>query len=168
MLGLRLCARAFSSCGKWGPLLIAVGATPHRGARTSHYRSLSLRSTGSRRAGSIIVAHGPSRSAACGIFPDQGSNPRPLHWQADSQPLRHQESPHSEFPIYFSPQSPQEGQSQSTDTAIQMSVEIIHWDACLWKCIHACLLSRSPPVYPSIVSHFYAEKPFKCFDGSTV
>ena len=23
-------------------------------------------------------------SAACGIFPDQGSNPRPLHWQADS------------------------------------------------------------------------------------
>ena len=24
MLGLRLCARAFSSCGKWGPLFIAV------------------------------------------------------------------------------------------------------------------------------------------------
>ena len=24
MLGLRFCARAFSSCGKWGPLLIAV------------------------------------------------------------------------------------------------------------------------------------------------
>ena len=24
VLGLRLCARAFSSCGKWGPLLIAV------------------------------------------------------------------------------------------------------------------------------------------------
>ena len=23
-LGLRFCARAFSSCGKWGPLLIAV------------------------------------------------------------------------------------------------------------------------------------------------
>ena len=32
-------------------------------------------------------------SAACGIFPDQGSNPCPLHWQADSQPLRHQGSP---------------------------------------------------------------------------
>ena len=39
------------------------------------------------------MAHGPSRSAACGIFPDQGSNPCPLHWQADSQPLRHQGSP---------------------------------------------------------------------------
>ena len=40
---------------------------------------LLLRSTGSRRAGSVVVAHGPSCSAACGIFPDQGSNPCPLH-----------------------------------------------------------------------------------------
>ena len=54
---------------------------------------LLLWSTGSRRAGSVAVAHGPSCSAACGIFPDQGSNPCPLHWQADSQPLRHQGSP---------------------------------------------------------------------------
>ena len=54
---------------------------------------LLLQSTGSRRAGSVIVAHGPSCSAECGIFPDQGSNPCPLHWQADSQPLRHQGSP---------------------------------------------------------------------------
>ena len=56
---------------------------------------LLLQSTGSRRAGSVVMAHGPSCSAACGIFPDQGSNPRPLHWQADSQPLRHQGSPNS-------------------------------------------------------------------------
>ena len=54
---------------------------------------LPLQSTGSRRAGSVVVAHGPSRSAACGILPDQGSNPCPPHWQADSQPLRHQGSP---------------------------------------------------------------------------
>ena len=74
-----------------------VGATLHRGARVSHYRGLSLRSTGSRCAGSAIVAHGPSHSAACGIFPDQGSNPCPLHWQADSQPLRHQGSPYILF-----------------------------------------------------------------------
>ena len=33
----------------------------------------------------------------CGIFPDQGSNPCPLHWQADSQPLRHQGSPGDPF-----------------------------------------------------------------------
>ena len=38
-----------------------------------------LRGTGSRRAGSVAVAHRPSCSAACGIFPDQGSNPCPLH-----------------------------------------------------------------------------------------
>ena len=55
-------------------------------------RPLLLQSTGSRRAGSAIVTHGPSCSAACGIFPDQGSNPCPLHWQADSQPLCHQGS----------------------------------------------------------------------------
>ena len=56
-------------------------------------RPLLLRSTGSRRTGSVIVAHGPSCSTAYGIFPDQGSNPCTLHWQADSQPLRHQGSP---------------------------------------------------------------------------
>ena len=56
-------------------------------------RPLLLRSTGSRRASSVVVAHGLSCSAACGIFPDWGSNPCPLHWQADSQPLRHQGSP---------------------------------------------------------------------------
>ena len=60
-------------------------------------RPLLLRSTGSRCAGSVVVAHGPSCSAACGIFPDQGSNPCPLHWQADSQPLRHQRSPKHNF-----------------------------------------------------------------------
>ena len=40
------------------------------------------------------MAHGLSCSAACGIFLDQGSNPCPLHWQVDSQPLRHQGSPY--------------------------------------------------------------------------
>ena len=53
---------------------------------------LLLWSTGSRRAGSTVVAHGPSCPMACAIFPDQGSNPCPLHWQADSQPLHHQGS----------------------------------------------------------------------------
>ena len=69
------------------------GHSSPRCAGLSLSRPLLLRSTGSRRAGSVVVAHGPSRSAACGIFPDQGSNPCPLHWQADSQPLRHQGSP---------------------------------------------------------------------------
>ena len=69
------------------------GHSSLRCAGLSLLRSLLLRSTGSRRTGSVIVAHGPSCSAACGIFPDQGSNPCPLHWQADSQTLRHQGSP---------------------------------------------------------------------------
>ena len=78
-----------------GPLqLRQVGATPHRGARASWLsRPPPLRSTGSRRAGSAVAAHGPSCPAARGILPDQGPNPRPPHWQADSQPLRHQGSP---------------------------------------------------------------------------
>ena len=38
--------------------------------------------------GSTLVAHGLSCSLARGIFPDQGSNPYLLHWQADSLPLR--------------------------------------------------------------------------------
>ena len=40
-------------------------------------------------------ACGLSSSSAHGIFPDQGSNPCLLHWQADSLPLSHQGSPSS-------------------------------------------------------------------------
>ena len=62
---------------------------------------LLLWSTGSRHTGSVVVAHGPCCSAAYGIFPDQGSNPCPLHRQADSQPLRHQGSPNQIFFCLF-------------------------------------------------------------------
>ena len=77
-------------------LSLVVASRAHSSSRCaglSLSRPLLLRSTGSRRAGSVIVPHGCSCSVACGIFPDQGSNPCPLHWQADSQPLRHQGSP---------------------------------------------------------------------------
>ena len=84
-------------------MLVSVRGLPLVAASGGHSSSqctglslswpLLLRSTGSRRAGSVVVAHGPSCSTACGILPDQGSNPCPLHWQADSQPLRHQGSP---------------------------------------------------------------------------
>ena len=86
VLGLRFCARAFSSCGKWGPLFIAV-----RGPLTVAASLVAEHRLQTRRLSNC--GHGPSRSAACGIFPDQGSNPCPLHWQADSQSLRHQGSP---------------------------------------------------------------------------
>ena len=81
----------------WGLSLVAAsgGQSSSRCAGLSLSWPLLLQSTGSRRAGSVVVVHGPSCSAACGIFPYQGSNPCPLHWQADSQPLRHQGSPRS-------------------------------------------------------------------------
>ena len=88
VLGLRFCARAFSSCGEQGPLFIAVCgpltvvASPVAEHRLQRRR---LSSCGSRA------------QPLCGMWdlprPDQGSNPCPLHWQADSQPLRHQGSP---------------------------------------------------------------------------
>ena len=79
----------------WGLSLVEAsgGHSSSRCAGLSLSQPLLLRSTGSRRAGSVIAAHGPSCSVACGIFPDPGSNPCPLHWQADSQPLCHQGSP---------------------------------------------------------------------------
>ena len=36
---------------------------------------------------SVVLTPRLSCSAACGIFPNQGSNLCPLHWQADSEPL---------------------------------------------------------------------------------
>ena len=50
-------------------------------------------------AGSVVVVHGLSCSQACGIFPDQGSNPCPLHRQANSYPLSHQGSPSNLFSL---------------------------------------------------------------------
>ena len=40
-------------------------------------------------AGSVVVEHRLCCSMECGIFPDQGWNPRFLHWQVDSSPLSH-------------------------------------------------------------------------------
>ena len=86
VLGLHFCARAFSSCGKRGPLFIAV-----RGPLTI--------------AASLVAEHRlqTRRLSNCGsraqllrgtwVFPDQGLNPCPPHRQADSQPLHHQGSP---------------------------------------------------------------------------
>ena len=92
----------FVSVRGLSPVAASGGHSSSRCAGLSLSRLLLLRSTGSRLAGSAIVAHGPSCSAACGIFPDQGSNPRPLHWQADSQPLRHQGSPSSSIFSFLS------------------------------------------------------------------
>ena len=86
VLGLRFCARAFSSCGKQGPLFIAV-----RGPLTVAASPVAEHQLQTRRLSSC----GSQAQLLRGMWdpPDQGSNPCPLHWQADSQPLRHQGSP---------------------------------------------------------------------------
>ena len=91
----------FVSVRGLSPVVASGGHSSSWCAGFSLLRPLLLRSTGSRRAGSVVVAQGPSCSVACGIFPDQGSNPCPLHRQADSQPLRHQGSPTWLFYLYL-------------------------------------------------------------------
>ena len=90
VLGLRFCARSFSSCGKRGPLFIAVCGP------------LTI-------AASLVAEHSlqTHRLSSCGSraqllrgmwdLPRPGLEPCPLHRQADSQPLRHQGSPKSMF-----------------------------------------------------------------------
>ena len=80
VLGLRFVRGLSPVAASGGHSSSQCGDRPSsRCAGLSPSRPLPLRGTGSRRAGSVVVAHGPSRSAACGIFPDQGSNPCPLH-----------------------------------------------------------------------------------------
>ena len=53
--------------------------------------SIKLELIWDARAQLVVVAFWLSCPMACGIFPDQGSNPGLLHWQADS--LLNQVSP---------------------------------------------------------------------------
>ena len=83
-------ARAFSSCGERELLFVAVHGLLISGASlVAEPRLWSM--------GSVVVAHGFRGSLACGIFPGQGSNPCPIHWQVDSYPLYHQGSPRPLF-----------------------------------------------------------------------
>ena len=67
---------ATSTCGAWashcgGSLVVEHGLNTHELQQL-------------QRVGTAVVAHGHSCFRICGIFPDQGSNPGPLHWQVDS------------------------------------------------------------------------------------
>ena len=96
-LGLCCCAQAFSSCSEQGLFFVAVHELPiavasliaehrlqARGLQQLQHMGSAVVARGLQSAGSVIVAHGFSCSTACGIIPDQGSNPCPLHWQVDS------------------------------------------------------------------------------------
>ena len=95
-LSLCSCVWAFSSCGEWGLLFIAVRRLPIAVASlvadcTLHRCELQLL----LHAGSVVVAHMLSCSMACGIIPCS------LHWQALSYPLYHQGSPIQFFFFFF-------------------------------------------------------------------
>ena len=83
VLGLRWCS------------LFSSHAMQALGARAAVVVVCGLNNCGSQalEPGLVAVAHRLSRSEACGIFPDQGSNP----WQEDSLPLSHQGSPISSY-----------------------------------------------------------------------
>ena len=85
VLSPHFCARAFSSCSKRGPLFITVrGPLTIAASLVVEHRLQTRRLSNCGSRAQLLCA--------CGIFPDQGSNPCPLHWQADSQPLHHQGS----------------------------------------------------------------------------
>ena len=91
VLGLHCCVQAFSSCGKLEllfpvvlGLFIAVASLFVNSSRHSGFSSCSFQALEQR------LRSCRACSEACGIFLDQGANPCPLHWQADSYPLPHQ------------------------------------------------------------------------------
>ena len=102
MHGLSLAAgsRDYSLVAVHSLLVVLVSfIAEHRlyGKRASVGATRGLSSVGPRlqSTGSIVAAHGLSCSAACRIFPDQGSNIYLLYWQDDSLPLSHRGSPSS-------------------------------------------------------------------------
>ena len=80
----------FSSCGEQG-LLSGCSVPASRGGGSS---CLGAQALGTQA--SVTVVRVLSCPWAGGIFPDQGSNSCPLHWQVDSSPLDQQGRPFSQ------------------------------------------------------------------------
>ena len=87
-----LAAWAFPSCDNRGLLFVAVhrfltavafhvehGLQAFR-LPWSQLAGSVVVARGLERVDSVVVAHGLNCCLACGIFPDQGLNPCPLHW----------------------------------------------------------------------------------------
>ena len=88
--GFSLLHGLFSHCREQG-LLTSWGA------RASHLGGFSCCGAWALEPRLSSEAHGLSCSEVRGIFPDQGLNPYPLHWQADRSPLSHPGSPNFEL-----------------------------------------------------------------------
>ena len=86
VLGLH-CCMDFSLVAELGPLFIAAWSL--------------LIVVASPVAKQRLRGAGASEVVACGIFPDQGSNPCLLHWQVDSFPWSHEGSPGVSFFLFI-------------------------------------------------------------------
>ena len=103
-LGLRWSAWAFSNCGERG-LLSSCSVQASHSSSSSWGAQAMGEGFSSCGAQAQQLRHRLSRPTACGILPDQRSNPWLLHWKAESQPLDPQGSPQtfkaiSSFPYY--------------------------------------------------------------------
>ena len=101
--------------------------------------------SGSRVLGSVVVAHGLSCPSACGIFPDQGLNPCPLHWREDSYPLDHQGSPYI--------------QCFCSQLIVQ---NLFHWFCQSRKCLEQGYLANGTIVYHSRCVSLSSYDNFSC------
>ena len=87
-MGATLCSVRASHCSGFSGY--RAPALEHAGFSSCGSRALEhkLRSCGPQHVGCVIRC-----SIACGIFSNQQSKPRLLHWQEDSLPLSYQGSP---------------------------------------------------------------------------
>ena len=90
--GSLLLLRLFPSCGERGSLLLEVCGL--LGERLLSFQLLGSEAQAPSLGCTVLATPRPE---AHGIFLDQGLNSRLLHWQVDSLPLSHQESPYYEF-----------------------------------------------------------------------
>lgn len=99
MLGLHYWAPAFVSCGGRGysPAGLHWFRTFSSAAGLVGQAEAAVTEHGAREAGSAVAVQGLRCPETRGIFLDQGSNPRPLHWREDSSPLDHQGGPRQSF-----------------------------------------------------------------------
>ena len=102
---------------------------------------------------SVAEVPGPSCPAACGIFPDQRSNSYALHWQADSQPLDHQQSPKQ---IHLVTQSVKHKLQNKTSLSSNPNITIyklcdLNYTVTLNPSFLSCKMITMPPAQRAIV-----------------
>ena len=81
VLGLHCCGGAFAGCSNWRLLFFVVHGLLIAVASLVTEHGLWIHGLQqSQHEASVVVLHGLSCFAACGMFPNEGSNTCPLHW----------------------------------------------------------------------------------------